>query len=101
MLLTAIFEFSTLSDAPTFRHFSCVKILKSPENAQLESYFVLQVAKLFQNDEDLLREFGQFLPDAGGAVGASMPSSITSAASMVCINFSSIGSVAKVYDYSV
>ena len=25
-----------------------------------------QVAKLFQNQEDLLSEFGQFLPDANG-----------------------------------
>ena len=25
---------------------------------------VLQVSKLFQNQEDLLSEFGQFLPDA-------------------------------------
>ncbi|XP_076811562.1 paired amphipathic helix protein Sin3a-like isoform X2 [Clavelina lepadiformis] len=37
-----------------------------------ESEVYAQVARLFQNDEDLLREFGQFLPDAGGAVGASM-----------------------------
>ena len=40
-----------------------------------ESEVYSQVAKLFQNDEDLLREFGQFLPDAGGAVGASMTAS--------------------------
>ena len=26
-----------------------------------------QVAKLFQNQEDLLAEFGQFLPDANGS----------------------------------
>uniref|UniRef100_H2YZP4 Paired amphipathic helix protein Sin3a n=1 Tax=Ciona savignyi TaxID=51511 RepID=H2YZP4_CIOSA len=36
-----------------------------------ESEVYAQVARLFQNDADLLREFGQFLPDAGGAVGAS------------------------------
>nr|CAB3266076.1 paired amphipathic helix protein Sin3a [Phallusia mammillata] len=35
-----------------------------------ESEVYAQVAKLFQNDEDLLREFGQFLPDAGGAVSS-------------------------------
>ncbi|GFT09089.1 paired amphipathic helix protein Sin3a [Trichonephila clavipes] len=29
-----------------------------------------QVAKLFQNQEDLLQEFGQFLPDANGAANA-------------------------------
>uniref|UniRef100_H2YZP6 Paired amphipathic helix protein Sin3a n=1 Tax=Ciona savignyi TaxID=51511 RepID=H2YZP6_CIOSA len=32
-----------------------------------ESEVYAQVARLFQNDADLLREFGQFLPDAGGA----------------------------------
>ena len=38
---------------------------------EVSSYcFLLQVARLFQNDEDLLKEFGQFLPDAGGAVPA-------------------------------
>ena len=35
-----------------------------------------QVAKLFQNQEDLLQEFSQFLPDANGA--ASMPGVISS-----------------------
>lgn len=40
---------------------------------------LFQVAKLFQNDEDLLREFGQFLPDAGGAVGATMTASAAAA----------------------
>uniref|UniRef100_H2YZP9 Paired amphipathic helix protein Sin3a n=1 Tax=Ciona savignyi TaxID=51511 RepID=H2YZP9_CIOSA len=42
-----------------------------------ESEVYAQVARLFQNDADLLREFGQFLPDAGGAVGAVMPQSLT------------------------
>lgn len=28
-----------------------------------------KVAKLFQNQEDLLSEFGQFLPDANGSTG--------------------------------
>jgi len=28
-----------------------------------------QVAKLFRNEEDLLKEFGQFLPDANGQGG--------------------------------
>lgn len=28
-----------------------------------------QVAKLFQHQEDLLKEFGQFLPDANGSGG--------------------------------
>ncbi|XP_078481082.1 paired amphipathic helix protein Sin3a isoform X1 [Ciona intestinalis] len=46
-----------------------------------ESEVYAQVARLFQNDSDLLREFGQFLPDAGGAVGAVMPQSLTNAAS--------------------
>ena len=40
---------------------------------------------MFQNDEDLLREFGQFLPDAGGAVGATIPS----ATSLSLVSFSS------------
>uniref|UniRef100_H2YZP2 Paired amphipathic helix protein Sin3a n=1 Tax=Ciona savignyi TaxID=51511 RepID=H2YZP2_CIOSA len=38
-----------------------------------ESEVYAQVARLFQNDADLLREFGQFLPDAGGA-STSVPS---------------------------
>ena len=29
-----------------------------------------QVAKLFQNQEDLLKEFGQFLPDSNGHITA-------------------------------
>ena len=29
-----------------------------------------QVAKLFQNQEDLLQEFSQFLPDANGGQGS-------------------------------
>ena len=32
-----------------------------------ESEVYSQVAKLFQNQEDLLAEFGQFLPDANGS----------------------------------
>ena len=32
-----------------------------------ESQVYSQVAKLFQNQEDLLSEFGQFLPDANGS----------------------------------
>lgn len=32
-----------------------------------ESEVYAQVAKLFQNQEDLLSEFGQFLPDANGS----------------------------------
>ena len=32
-----------------------------------ESEVYTQVAKLFQNQEDLLSEFGQFLPDANGS----------------------------------
>ena len=32
-----------------------------------ESEVYSQVAKLFQNQEDLLSEFGQFLPDANGS----------------------------------
>ena len=35
-----------------------------------ESEVYAQVAKLFQNQEDLLSEFGQFLPDANGSTGA-------------------------------
>ncbi|ELT88117.1 hypothetical protein CAPTEDRAFT_177539 [Capitella teleta] len=37
-----------------------------------------QVAKLFQNQEDLLSEFGQFLPDANGGLGLPL-SSLTNA----------------------
>ena len=32
-----------------------------------ESEVYSQVAKLFQNQDDLLNEFGQFLPDANGS----------------------------------
>ena len=32
-----------------------------------ESEVYSQVAKLFQNQEDLLSEFGQFLPDGNGS----------------------------------
>ena len=35
-----------------------------------ESEVYAQVAKLFQNQEDLLSEFGQFLPDANGSANA-------------------------------
>lgn len=35
-----------------------------------EAEVYAQVAKLFQNQEDLLQEFGQFLPDANGAANA-------------------------------
>lgn len=31
-----------------------------------------QVAKLFQNQDDLLTEFGQFLPDANGAAASAL-----------------------------
>jgi len=43
-----------------------------------ESEVYSQVARLFQRDDDLLREFGQFLPDANGNFGA--VSSISSVA---------------------
>lgn len=49
----------------------CLKEGKQPENRPLsESEVYSQVAKLFQNQEDLLAEFGQFLPDANAASGA-------------------------------
>jgi paired amphipathic helix protein Sin3a len=35
-----------------------------------EAEVYAQVAKLFQNQDDLLQEFGQFLPDANGAANA-------------------------------
>lgn len=38
-----------------------------------ESEVYAQVAKLFQNQEDLLQEFGQFLPDANGAASILQP----------------------------
>jgi hypothetical protein len=45
-----------------------------PQGGMLSGYKPLteaevysQVAKLFQNQEDLLSEFGQFLPDANGS----------------------------------
>ena len=40
-----------------------------------------QVAKLFQNQEDLLQEFSQFLPDANGAA-------MSGVSYMACYNFS-------------
>ncbi|XP_071943532.1 paired amphipathic helix protein Sin3a-like isoform X2 [Antedon mediterranea] len=39
-----------------------------------ESQVFEQVAKLFQNQEDLLQEFGQFLPDANGSGGTDFSS---------------------------
>ncbi|XP_077966628.1 paired amphipathic helix protein Sin3a-like [Styela clava] len=42
-----------------------------------ESEVYAQVAKLFKNDEDLLREFGQFLPDAGGGISGGNLSALT------------------------
>jgi paired amphipathic helix protein Sin3a len=46
---------------------------KTPDRTSLtESEVYAQVAKLFQNQEDLLAEFGQFLPDAnsGSSIGS-------------------------------
>lgn len=59
--------------------------LVSPGNKPLtESEVYSQVAKLFQNQEDLLAEFGQFLPDANGsashAVSLQFQTSISNAA---------------------
>lgn len=48
-----------------------------------ESEVYSQVAKLFQNQEDLLSEFGQFLPDANGS--ASFPGHGVSGL-LVCMN---------------
>ena len=43
-----------------------------------------QVAKLFQNQEDLLSEFGQFLPDANGSAYQAV-SSLVNHVSNVCV----------------
>ena len=48
-----------------FRHFQGVVIPGHKPLSESEVY--AQVAKLFQNQEDLLSEFGQFLPDANGS----------------------------------
>ena len=42
-----------------------------------------QVAKLFKNQEDLLKEFGQFLPDANGSTG--MAGSVSLVGWFVCL----------------
>ena len=42
-----------------------------------------QVAQLFQNQEDLLSEFGQFLPDANGSNSGFLGSSVTVSMSLV------------------
>ena len=59
---------------------SVVLVVESQGLGSQVFFFLLQVyqqvAKLFQNQEDLLQEFSQFLPDANGA--ASMPGVISS-----------------------
>lgn len=49
-----------------------------------ESEVYAQVAKLFQNQEDLLQEFGQFLPDANGASTHSLVSALRGRGSGYC-----------------
>ncbi|XP_053206939.1 paired amphipathic helix protein Sin3a-like isoform X2 [Panonychus citri] len=50
----------------------CLKEGIKPDSKPLnESQVYAQVAKLFQNQEDLLQEFGQFLPDANAAAVSS------------------------------
>lgn len=48
----------------------------SDRNCLTESEVYAQVARLFQNDEDLLQEFGQFLPDANSTTAAANFSSL-------------------------
>ena len=45
-----------------------------PAKPLTESEVYQQVANLFKHQEDLLAEFGQFLPDANGAAPYGMPS---------------------------
>ena len=45
----------------------CQGVIISGHKPLTESEVYSQVAKLFQNQEDLLSEFGQFLPDANGS----------------------------------
>ena len=49
---------------------------------------VLQVSKLFQNQEDLLSEFGQFLPDATAQFSVSTPLFVSCAC---CKLFETVG----------
>lgn len=50
-------------------HLICVLIFIQSGKPLTETEVYSQVAKLFQNQEDLLKEFGQFLPDANGQGG--------------------------------
>ena len=43
-----------------------------------------QVARLFHNQEDLLAEFGQFLPDANGG-GSNIVSDVFLSVSVICV----------------
>ncbi|KAI1292628.1 Paired amphipathic helix protein Sin3a [Halotydeus destructor] len=55
-----------------------IKEGKQPENKSLsESEVYQQVAKLFKNQEDLLQEFGQFLPDANSGTGFGLSGTIS------------------------
>ena len=49
-----------------------------PAKPLTESEVYQQVANLFKHQEDLLAEFGQFLPDANGAAPYGMPSFVSS-----------------------
>ena len=44
----------------------------APQVPLTETEVYAQVSKLFQNQEDLLAEFGQFLPDATSAIHSSV-----------------------------
>ena len=52
-----------------------------------ETEVFTQVAKLFQNQEDLLQEFSQFLPDANGSNVSASGSASLSLASQMPVTF--------------
>ena len=53
--------------------------MTSPPGAKplTEAEVFAQVAKLFENQEDLLSEFGQFLPDANGSNNAYLSQTVS------------------------
>lgn len=60
-------QFLEILHAYQKEHKSVKEGKNSDRNCLTESEVYAQVARLFQNDEDLLQEFGQFLPDANSA----------------------------------
>ena len=54
-----------------YSYMYCMHVLHTCTTCMYYTLFCLQVSNLFENQEDLLSEFGQFLPDATASFGAS------------------------------